>query len=221
MKFLKIILFFIFISFIIFCMYISSQMESKSTSYPNNACKMLKENPDWYASLIASEKKWNTPPYIILGMMRQESSFKHDAKPLRKNKWYEFGYHYQSSATGYSQALNGTWEHYKRDANSYFAHRESFADATDFMGWYNHTSNKKNKIAFNDPKNLYLAYHEGWNGYSKKTYEKKGKEFLNKAVNNVYSWSNKYKKQITNCKLSEKSNIQIAFDYIKDFFNKK
>lgn len=218
MKIIKITLFFIFIAFIIFCMYVSSQIESKSTTHPNNACKMLKENPDWYASLLAAQNKWKTPMYITLGMMRQESAFKHDAKPIRKNKWYEFGYHYQSSATGYSQALNGTWKHYMNDTNSYFANRESFSDATDFMGWYNHTSNKQNKIAFNDPKNLYLAYHEGWNGYNKKTYEKKGKEFLKRATKNVAIWSEKYKKQLNNCTLSEKTNIEIAIDYVKEFF---
>ena len=189
--------------------------ESKTTQYKNNACKMLKENPDWYLSLKASEARWKTPIHIQLGMIRQESSFGHDARPLRKNKWYEFWDNYASSAHGYSQALNGTWEHYLKSTNGVLKNRESFKDATDFIGWYNNNSNIKNNIALNNPKELYLAYHEGWNGYKNKTYE--AKDFLKGASQNVVKWSAKYKSQLQDCKLTGKTDWFFVFSMIFDY----
>jgi hypothetical protein len=41
----------------------------------------------------------------------------------------------QSSAYGYSQALDGTWEEYQEDQRR-GARRDRIDDATDFMGWY-------------------------------------------------------------------------------------
>lgn len=189
--------------------------ENKSTNYVNNACSMLKENPDWYLSLKSSEEKWKTPIHIQLGMIRQESAFKHDAKPKRENKWHEFGSNYQSSAVGYSQALNGTWDHYLKNTQSILKDRQSFKDATDFIGWYNDKTNKKNKIAFNDPKGLYLNYHEGWRGYKKKSYEEK--HFLKKASSNVVNWSKKYKEQLKGCKLTGEPDMYFMLSVYADY----
>lgn len=174
--------------------------ESKTTSYPNDACKMFKENPDWLESTLDSYEKWGTPVSIQLAIIRQESSFRHDARPVRKNKWYEFGTNYASSAYGYSQALDGTWDHYKDSTNQILKQRESFKDATDFIGWYNKTSQKKNNIGRKNSYHLYLAYHEGWGGYNRKSY--KSKSFLKKAAANVEKWSYTYSKQLNKCKIS-------------------
>lgn len=175
--------------------------ESKTTSNPNNACYMLKENPDWLQSTLDSYEKWGTPISIQLAFIRQESSFKHDARPIRKNKWYEFGTNYASSAYGYSQALDGTWEHYLKSTNQSFKNRTSFKDSTDFIGWYNKQSQKKNRIGRKDAYDLYLAYHEGWGGYQRKTYHKKS--FLKNAASNVQKWSYKYSKQLNQCRLKK------------------
>lgn len=189
--------------------------ESKSTMYVNNACKMLKENPDWYLSLKASEEKWETPVYIQLGMIRQESAFKHDAKPKRANRWHEFGDNFSSTAKGYSQALNGTWDHYLKNTRGALKSRSSFKDATDFIGWYNSKSKVINNINLNDPKQLYLAYHEGWNGYRLKTYEKKG--FLTQSTKNVVYWSGKYKAQLKNCELTGETDIYFKLTVYADY----
>ena len=42
----------------------------------------------------------------------------------------------QSSAFGYSQALDGTWEEYLEDQRRRRARRDNIRDAADFMGWY-------------------------------------------------------------------------------------
>lgn len=175
--------------------------ESKTTNNPNNACSMLKENPDWLEASLDSYEKWGTPISIQLAFIRQESSFRHDARPIRKNKWYEFGTNYQSSAYGYSQALDGTWEHYLNSTNQVFKRRDSFKDSVDFIGWYNKQSQKKNKINRKDSYDLYLAYHEGWGGYQRKDYKKK--KFLKKAASNVEKWSYIYSKQLNNCNIKK------------------
>lgn len=173
--------------------------ESVTTSYKNDACKMLKQNPDWLDSSMASYKKWRTPISIQLAFIRQESSFRHDARPIRKNKWHEFGTNYASSAYGYSQAIDGTWEHYKKSTGQQYQNRESYSDAVDFIGWYNKQSVKKNGINRTNAHDLYLAYHEGWGGYQRKTYRKKS--FLKKAAQNVDKWAYKYSRQLNNCKI--------------------
>jgi hypothetical protein len=185
--------------------------ESKSTRYVNNACKMLKENPDWYLSLKASEDKWKTPIHIQLGMIRQESAFKHNAKPKRANRWHEFGDNFSSTAKGYSQALNGTWDHYLKSTRGALKSRSSFKDATDFIGWYNSKSKNNNNISLDDPKQLYLAYHEGWNGYRLKTYEKK--KFLTQSIKNVVYWSDKYKAQLSHCELTGETDIYFKLSF--------
>lgn len=171
--------------------------ESIGTNHPNDACKMLKQNPDWLDASLASYDKWGTPVSIQLAFIRQESSFKHDARPIRKNKWHEFGTNYQSSAFGYAQAIDSTWDLYKKNTDSVFNRRDSFKDAVDFIGWYNYNSRKKLGLSKTDTYSLYLAYHEGWNGFNRKTYKKK--KWLMDTSQKVNRWALKYSKQLNNC----------------------
>ena len=173
--------------------------ESTSTNYKNDACLMLRENHDWLISLDRSYRKWGTPISVQLAFVRQESSFNQEAKPIRGNKWYEWGENYHSSAYGYSQALDGTWGDYKRQTNQNYQSRTSFKDAVDFIGWYNYQSRMKLRISRTDGYSLYLAYHEGWGGYKNKTYNKK--TFLKNAGWKVNKWAKKYSKQLNKCKL--------------------
>ena len=173
--------------------------ESKTTSNHNDACKMMKENPDWFESVSDSYKKWGTPMSVQLAFVRQESSFRHDAKPIRKNKWYEWGENYHSSAVGYSQALDGTWRDYEKRTGQSNMDRNSFRDSTDFIGWYNQQSRKQLRLSRTDAYSLYIAYHEGWGGYRRGSY--KNKEFLKSAGWKVNKWSHTYSKQLNNCKL--------------------
>ena len=45
-------------------------------------------------------------------------------------------------------------------------------DALDFIGWYNHTSNKRLGISKSDAYNLYLAYYSGHGGYARGTWKR-------------------------------------------------
>jgi hypothetical protein len=46
-------------------------------------------------------------------------------------------------------------------------------DALDFIGWYNHLSSESLGISKWDPKQMYLAYHEGRGGYARGSYNSK------------------------------------------------
>ena len=48
-----------------------------------NACYIFNEKPDWYKASMAAEEKYGLPMQVQLAIMRQESSFKHDAAPPR------------------------------------------------------------------------------------------------------------------------------------------
>ncbi len=56
----------------------------------------------------------------------------------------------QSSAYGYSQALDGTWEEYQEDQRRRGAKRDRIDDATDFMGWYM-DEHLRTRLAFRSP----------------------------------------------------------------------
>ena len=71
-----------------------------------------------------------------------------------------------SSAFGYAQVIDSTWEWYKDSTNNRYASRTSFRDSTDFVGWYINQSNKKLKLRKNDVYNHYLAYHQGHQGFA-------------------------------------------------------
>lgn len=169
--------------------------ESKTTNHPNNACHILHENKDWLDSTYTTYKKWGVPISVQLAFMKYESSFKHDARPLKK-KGFFFDTYY-STAYGYSQALNATWSEYKNKAKKPSAERTSFSDSSDFIGWYLNGVSKQIKVKRSDVYNLYLAYHEGVSGWKKKSYRKK--KWLIARSKKLESQALKYSKQIKKC----------------------
>lgn len=179
----------------------TSQQESKYTKHPNNACLMLRENRDWLHATYNTYKTWNIPISVQLAIIRHESSFDPYARPIRKNKWYETGTNYASSALGYSQALNGTWGDYLKFKKISYndASRSSFKDSTDFIGWYSHNVYNSLKIEKRDAYNLYLAYHEGIGGYRRGSYNQK--PWLINYAKRVANTSVMYSKQLNNCDL--------------------
>lgn len=175
----------------------TSLLENKKTSHPYNSCKMLIENDDWLEYSIDSYKKWKIPISVQLAIIKHESSFRHDARPIKEKGFFYNTYH--SSALGYSQALDGTWEDYKKATGNTKASRKSFKDSVDFVGWYLNSVSKQTGIKRNDTYNLYLAYHEGIGGYKQKTYKRKG--WLINVAKNVSKTSSKYSNQLKQCNL--------------------
>ncbi|MBR51535.1 MAG: transglycosylase [Gammaproteobacteria bacterium] len=169
---------------------------SKPPESPDNICLIFKEKRSWYKAAKETEKRWKLPPYVLMAIIYQESSFKSDAKPEREKVLGFIPWSRPSSAVGYSQALSNTWSDYIDETGNKRAKRRNFVDSADFIGWY---ASKGYYQGFErtDARSLYLAYHEGYTGYEKKTYKKK--EWLIEVADNVQARSTKYQKQYWSC----------------------
>lgn len=174
---------------------------------PDNICSIFKEKRSWYKAAVKTEKRWKLPPYVLMSFIYQESSFKSDAKPEREKLLGFIPWKRPSSAKGFSQALTLTWEDYKDETSNSRANRKNFADSADFIGWY---ASKGYYQGFErtDARSLYLAYHEGYGGFKKKTYRKK--QWLIKVADRVQARSTKYQQQYWGCaKDLEKKRFKI------------
>ena len=138
-----------------------------------HACAIVAERADWGRALQRSHLKWGAPPWVQLAIIRQESSFRHDAAPPATYFLGIIPTGRASSAYGYSQAIDGTWDWYRKETGSPRASREDFEDSADFVGWYMAKSRASNGIAMNDAYNQYLAYHEGHAGWSRGSFRSK------------------------------------------------
>jgi hypothetical protein len=163
---------------------------------PDNICLIFEEKKSWYKAAMRSEKRWKIPPYVLMSFVYQESSFKADAKPDRTKLLWVIPWKRQSTASGYSQALNMTWDDYIDETGNSGASRSNFSDSADFIGWY---ASKGYYQGFDrlDARSLYLAYHEGYGGFKKKTYRKK--PWLIKVADRVQARSTKYQQQYWSC----------------------
>jgi len=162
-----------------------------------NICAIFEEKGKWYKAAKKSEKRWGTPVHVQMSIIRQESSFRFDAKPPRGKLLGFIPWRRPSDAYGYAQALDSTWDWYRDETGRRFADRDDFADAIDFVGWYTDVSNKTVGISKWDPYNQYLAYHEGQNGWSRKTY--KNKDWLKKTAQTVDYRAKEWGAQLKRC----------------------
>ena len=101
-----------------------------------------------------------------------------------------------STAFGYAQVLDSTWDDYLAKSG-HVGSRNDFDSATTFIGWYAQQAQKRAKVPKNDAYKLYLAYHEGIGGYSKKTYL--GKPWLISVAKKVKRQANRYSGQLRRC----------------------
>ena len=164
----------------------------------NNACHIFKQYPRWYADALKAKKKWHVPMNVELAIIREESHFKALAlTPHRKLLGIPLPWTHITSATGYTQAIDGTWDLYSKSTKHYFVDRSSFASATDFIGWFAKMARYKAGIPSNDAYDLYLAYHEGVRGYIEHNYDRK--LWLKNIAWQVQRHSEIYKHQLQQC----------------------
>ncbi len=173
-----------------------------------DACEIFKDKGGWYRSTHRAEKRWGLPKYIQLAIIRQESGFDADAKPERNRFLFVFPGARKSSARGYPQALEQTWAQYQRASGNKDANRRSFSDAVDFVSWYGAQSKKRNGIPLNDAYSQYLAYHEGWGGYSDQTYKRKPQ--VRQAAQRVSSMAATYQRQLKRCEKRFRRGIPLV-----------
>ena len=173
----------------------------------SNSCSIFDERYLWYKHVKKSEKKWGTPVYLQLAIIKMESGFDWLAKPPRQKLFKIVPYKRPSSSFGYSQAVKGTWKQYKTETGNKFATRTRFKDSVDFIGWYTTKTENILKVSKQDAFKQYVAYHEGWGNY--KNY-KSNKKVINLAKR-VEKQANIYKKQLSDCKNSLSTNKYIIF----------
>lgn len=130
-----------------------------------DACTIRDERPDWYRATRAAARKWDVPPPVLLAIVWRESAFRAQARPPRRDGWWIFKGPPISTAYGFSQALDGTWQWYLDDTSAEEARRDRYADAIDFVGWYMAMSRDKLGFTGQDARLHYLAYHQGHSGY--------------------------------------------------------
>jgi hypothetical protein len=172
---------------------------AKPPSTTTDACRMQAERPHWFRAMKKTEARWGVPVAVQLATISRESSFVHDARPMKTERSMIFFTREvpRSSALGYAQAIDGTWEWYLRDTGRRRADRTDFADASDFIGWYMNLNTRMNGVSTRDAYNQYLAYHEGKAGYARGTY--RGKAWLPPVARDVEAWAARYDAQLRSC----------------------
>ena len=188
--------------FLILSLILASCVTDRSFN-TSNICDIFKTNPKWKSYTESTKEKWGVPVSLQLSFIKHESSFQRTARPPRKKVLGIIPGLRASSAYGYSQALDGTWEEYKKATGNSKADRKNFEDASDFIGWYIEGSYRLLKLDKSDVYNHYLAYHEGRGGYQKKSFNKK--KWLLEVAKKVERQAKEYSSQIKKCNFHKKS----------------
>lgn len=163
----------------------------------DNACAIVSERPSYLRAMKRAERRWGVPVHVQMATIHQESKFIGDARTPHKYLLGVIPVGRQSSAYGYSQALDGTWEEYQQKTGNRRARRNDIDDATDFMGWYMDGSYKRLGISKWDATSQYLAYHEGRGGFARGSY--RSKSWLMSVANKVGSRAETYRAQLSSC----------------------
>ena len=163
----------------------------------DDACSIVRERPKYLSAMKSTERRWQVPVPVQMAIIYQESKFiGNNRTPVQ----YVLGVipmGRQSSAYGYAQALDGTWEEYQRDEGGRGAERDDIKDATDFMGWYMAQTEEETGIPRHDARNQYLAYHEGRTGYLRGSHN--SKSWLLRIADEVGARAVMYDQQLRVC----------------------
>lgn len=164
----------------------------------DNACSVLKQRPEYKKAFQRTQRKWGVPVHVQMATIYQESRYKSDARTPHKYVLGVIPMGRQSSAYGYSQALDGTWEEYLKETGRSSGRRNKMRDASDFIGWYMNKTKKRNGVSLSDARNQYLAYHEGHTGFARGSYN--SKPWLINVANKVEARSQMYRQQLKYCR---------------------
>lgn len=173
---------------------------AKQPTQTHNACAVLDQKKgffnNWEKQAKAAERKYGIPMPIILATINTESGYKHNARPPRTKLLGFIPWKRQSTAYGYSQALNGTWDHYKKATGNWNANRKNFGDAADFIGWYHRESVRRNGVSPNDAGALYLNYYLGHGSYAR---GKRGDSIAQRGASRTDATARRYDQQLRKC----------------------
>lgn len=175
---------------------------ASAPSHINNVCHVFEQRNGWFENWRSeagkAEQKYGVPVPVLMATLRKESGFQHNAKPPRKMVLGFIPWKRVSSAYGYSQALDGTWAQYKKEAGRPTAKRNNFSDAIDFVGWYHSKTADRFGVAKNDAYNLYLAYYFGWTGYGRGDWQ--SKPGIQRYARSTERMARDYAQQLQECR---------------------
>ena len=164
----------------------------------DDACAIVGQRPAYLKAMRATERKWGIPVHVQMAAIHQESKFIGDARTPHRYVLGIIPVGRQSSAYGYSQALDGTWDEYRQKTGNRRARRDNIRDATDFMGWYMNDSAQMLGISKYDAASQYLAYHEGRQGFSNGSH--RNKSWLMGVAGKVNARAELYRMQLASCR---------------------
>ncbi|MGH0034940.1 MAG: transglycosylase SLT domain-containing protein [Myxococcota bacterium] len=165
---------------------------------PDDLCSIFFEKRSWYRAAKRARERWGVPESVQLAIIHQESSFRARARPPRSRILWIFPGPRPSSAYGYGQVIDATWDRYRRDTGRAGADRDDFADVADFIGWYAVKIERRAGVPRNDAYRLYLAYHEGPRGYVLGNH--RSKAWLDRVARKVRRRANRYHQQYMGCR---------------------
>jgi len=163
-----------------------------------NACNIVSERPEYLRAFRAAERKYGVPVPAMMAIIYQESKFIGNNRPPHRFALGVIPVGRQSSALGYSQALDGTWEEFQQRENKRRARRENINDAADFMGWYMALTVEETGVPITDTRNQYLAYHDGRTGFLRGTW--RSKSWLIRIAGEVEQRALMYDQQLRSCR---------------------
>jgi hypothetical protein len=173
---------------------------SSNYAPPSNlesACAIAQQRPNYLRAMERTEARWGVPIAVQMATIYQESKFVGNARTPHQYALGVIPMGRQSSAYGYGQALDATWEEYQREEGGWGARRDDIRDATDFMGWYFSKSHETLGIPLHDAKHQYLAYHEGRSGYARGSHN--SKDWLLRVSDEVALRAVMYDTQLRSC----------------------
>ena len=164
----------------------------------DNLCSVFGEKDDWYVDARSAAERWGTPIHVQMAIIRHESSYEEEARPPRDYLLGVIPWFRPSSAYGYAQAKDETWDWYIEKTRNFGADRDDFDDAVDFVAWYTNQSQRILGISKWDAYKQYLAYHEGQGGYRKGSY--RNKKWLLRYARKVEHTAKLYAAQLNSCR---------------------
>ncbi|MDE1338234.1 hypothetical protein [Vibrio aestuarianus] len=169
----------------------------------HNLCDIFREKPKWYEDALDMQEKWGTPINVAMAIVKQESSFRHNARPPKDYLLGFIPWGRVSSAYGYAQAQDPAWADFQKATNN-GGSRTNFDDSLMFIGWYTTETQRTLGVSKWDPYNQYLAYHEGRGGYKRKSYQ--AKPSLIKVARKVEQQAKDYGWQLKQCRQELENN---------------
>jgi hypothetical protein len=174
-----------------------SSTPSGPPSVQDDICSIFAQRPKWREAAYESALRWGAPVEVQMAIIWKESNFQAQAKTRRKHVLWVIPAGRESSAFGYAQAIDSTWDWYREETGNTGADRDDFDDAADFVGWYMAKSMISNGIQMNDAFAHYLNYHEGHAGYRRGDW--RNEDSLKQAATKVADQAAHYRGQLHHC----------------------